>query len=368
MNKYDFIIIGAGLYGLFTARLLSKKNKVLVIEREHQSFLKASYVNQARLHNGYHYPRSIETASMSHDYFERFQKDFSDSINKSFDKIYAISKWNSKTSCEQYESFCSRIGIPLKRIPHNKLFKPNMIEKCYLAKEYSYDYIKVRDQLLDNQKYDILFNSEISCVQEKNNQYVLNINNKRYLTDGIINTTYSSINQINKLFCVDYIDLKYELCEMIMCDVPPQLEKIGITVLDGNFFSIMPFGLQGHHSLYSVYYTIHDQCLNPLPELMCQSDHSTCNQYQLNNCNSCFYKPKTSFQEIKNLFEKYLLYNDITYKESIFAIKVVMQNAEADDSRMIHFFINNKKPFFMSIFSGKVNSIYEIEKKLKKYI
>ena len=81
MTKYDFIIIGSGLYGLFTAKFLSSKNKVLVIEKEDQSFLKASYVNQARLHNGYHYPRSKETAALSHQYFERFQVDFKDSIN-----------------------------------------------------------------------------------------------------------------------------------------------------------------------------------------------------------------------------------------------------------------------------------------------
>ena len=63
--KYDYIIIGAGIYGLYSADILSKKysnSKILIIEKDKESFSRASYVNQARLHNGYHYPRSLHTA------------------------------------------------------------------------------------------------------------------------------------------------------------------------------------------------------------------------------------------------------------------------------------------------------------------
>ena len=59
IEKYDKIIIGAGIYGMYAAKkILEKKpdTKVLIIEVEKEPFNRGSYINQARLHNGYHYP------------------------------------------------------------------------------------------------------------------------------------------------------------------------------------------------------------------------------------------------------------------------------------------------------------------------
>ena len=90
---YDKIIIGAGLYGLYSALYCGKKGeKIIVLEYEDKPFKRATYINQARVHRGYHYPRSLTTALKSAHYFDRFNKDFGYSINKKFTKIYAISK------------------------------------------------------------------------------------------------------------------------------------------------------------------------------------------------------------------------------------------------------------------------------------
>lgn len=63
MQAFDKIIIGAGLYGLYAALFCCKKGqKVLVLECDAQPFQRATYINQARVHQGYHYPRSISTA------------------------------------------------------------------------------------------------------------------------------------------------------------------------------------------------------------------------------------------------------------------------------------------------------------------
>ena len=52
---YDKIIIGAGLYGLYAALYCAKKGQnVLVIEKEQDPFMRATYINQARVHMGYH--------------------------------------------------------------------------------------------------------------------------------------------------------------------------------------------------------------------------------------------------------------------------------------------------------------------------
>ena len=63
---FDNIVIGAGLYGLYAALFFAKRgNRVLVLERDPAPFMRATYINQARIHQGYHYPRSLSTAMKS---------------------------------------------------------------------------------------------------------------------------------------------------------------------------------------------------------------------------------------------------------------------------------------------------------------
>ena len=63
---YDKIILGAGLYGLYAAQKCGAAGqRVLVLERDPAPFMRATYINQARVHLGYHDPRSYSTAITS---------------------------------------------------------------------------------------------------------------------------------------------------------------------------------------------------------------------------------------------------------------------------------------------------------------
>ncbi|MGH1438148.1 MAG: FAD-dependent oxidoreductase, partial [Lewinella sp.] len=87
----DFLIVGGGIFGAYAALYLSSKGcRVIVVEKEKQLMQKASVVNQARLHSGYHYPRSVATARMSDENKARFTRDHKDFILFDFDKYYAI--------------------------------------------------------------------------------------------------------------------------------------------------------------------------------------------------------------------------------------------------------------------------------------
>ena len=98
---YDKIIIGAGLYGLYAADFCRQKGeKVLVLEYDSAPFMRATYINQARVHMGYHYPRSLTTAVKSAGYFRRFNEDFSFCIHNKFDQVYATSEKFSWTNAE----------------------------------------------------------------------------------------------------------------------------------------------------------------------------------------------------------------------------------------------------------------------------
>jgi len=94
-----------------------KKHKVILVEKEDDFMQRASYTNQARVHNGYHYPRSILTALRSRVSFPRFYDEFKDCVDDTFDKYYMISRLQSKVSAKQFEKFCNRIGAVCESAP-----------------------------------------------------------------------------------------------------------------------------------------------------------------------------------------------------------------------------------------------------------
>ena len=106
-QTFDKIIVGAGLYGLYAARRCGMAGqRVLVLERDPGPFMRATYINQARVHMGYHYPRSYSTAIKSAHYFERFCKDFSFCLRTDFDQVYATSAHLYWTEPAAFRGFC----------------------------------------------------------------------------------------------------------------------------------------------------------------------------------------------------------------------------------------------------------------------
>lgn len=113
---YDKIIIGGGLYGLYSALFCGERGEhVLVLEKDSESFRRATYINQARVHMGYHYPRSFSTAIKSANYFERFCKDYEDCILSEFEQIYATSSDFPGQMHSNLKSFVKRLIYDVKR-------------------------------------------------------------------------------------------------------------------------------------------------------------------------------------------------------------------------------------------------------------
>ena len=149
----DKLIIGAGLYGLYAALYCAKKGQqVEVLEIEQAPFTRATYINQARVHMGYHYPRSLSTAMKSAGYFKRFVEDYSFCIHTSFEQIYATSAHFSWTDAAEFLKFCKDGGIPCKALPVEEYFQPGLCDGAFLTEEYTYDAHILRDYFL----YDFL--------------------------------------------------------------------------------------------------------------------------------------------------------------------------------------------------------------------
>ncbi len=365
-TQYDKIIIGAGIFGLYAAlKAAEQGQKVCVLEYDQSAFERATFINQARVHNGYHYPRSFSTAIRSAEYYRRFCEDFDFAINHQFKKIYAIAREYSWTSAEQFIKFCQSSHIDCLSIPPEKFFVPGFVEAAFETREYAFDAQMIKQYFLKKisgfKGVEVLYGVRIETVDKNIGEFTINLKTgQRLSAPFVLNATYASTNQVSALFGFDGFAIKYELCEIILCKVSDQLKDQGVTLMDGPFFSIMPFGKQNIHSLTAVPYTPHKTSYTRLPQLDCQHGVE-CSKEQLQNCNICINKPETAWPYMHALARKFLA-DDITlsYSESLFAIKAILKASEIDDSRPTLIRQFHKNPDFYAVLSGKVNTIYDL--------
>ena len=368
------IIIGAGLYGLYSALYLAKQNsdnKIIVLECDSEPFKRATYINQARVHMGYHYPRSLSTAEKSAHYFRRFMEDYSFSVLTKFDQIYATSAQFSWTNAEQFRKFCAAAGIRCDDVNPSKYFNDGMCDGAFLTEEYTYDAHILRDffmkELSNYSNVEILFNVNIIDIQKHEHCFTLTTSDgTKYSTDFLLNATYASTNQISSKLGYEPFKIKYELCEIILCDADDKLKDVGLTVMDGPFFSIMPFGKTGFHSLTSVTFTPHVTSYEDVPTFKCQKKSGGyCDPEHLGNCNDCIARPESAWPYMSGLAKKYMKSEyGFHYKGSLFSMKPILKASEIDDSRPTVIRTFCKHPTYISVLSGKINTVYDLDEVL----
>lgn len=66
-----------------------------------------------------------------------------------------------------------------------------------------------------------------------------------------------------------------------------------------------------------------------------------------------------------NLARKYLKDEfQFTYKSSLFSMKPILMSSEIDDSRPTVVRVYSRDPTFVSVLSGKINTVYDLDEVL----
>jgi glycine/D-amino acid oxidase-like deaminating enzyme len=351
---WDAVVIGGGFYGATLALELRRKmGRVALVEREPSLLKRASYSNQARIHNGYHYPRSILTALRSRQSYNRFCDDYPDAIAGDFTTVYAVARRLSKVNAQQYERFCRRIGADIAPAPKEirDLFDDDLIEAAFVVNEFAFDAVAIAralDDSLARAGVKVMTGCEASAIETGSPNLV---HTRDFTTDwpvtlaavNVFNCTYSATNRILSASNLPLLPLRHELAELALVEVPEHLKNIGITVMDGPFFSVMPFPATGHHSFSHVRYTPH----------LTWTESATAQPIVPKNADSNFaHMLRDAVRYVPSLA-------GTRYVHSLWETKTILPNRDRDDSRpaLIHRAGDTK---LWSIVGAKIDGIYDL--------
>jgi len=227
------IVIGAGIFGVMIALELSKRHKVTLVDMNNDIMQNASKVNHNRLHFGFHYPRSEATARQCLESYELFYDYFNSAITSNFENYYMIEK-NSHVTSSYYEQFCNDLGLVYKKEYPDIDMNFDNIEASYLTNEPIFDYDLVKTKLereIRKSSIKLILNKRISSKKDLEGY------------DVVINATYFNVNKINRIFDLPQTKLRLQVVIIpIFKWYTWNGDKIGLTIMDGKFCSIMPKG------------------------------------------------------------------------------------------------------------------------------
>ena len=98
------LVIGGGIFGSTAAVSLSNNGYQVELHEKESDIMKcASTINQYRLHKGYHYPRSIETATECITGLKTFKRKYKQSVlNGNIEHYYGIASENSLVTPDDF--------------------------------------------------------------------------------------------------------------------------------------------------------------------------------------------------------------------------------------------------------------------------
>jgi glycine/D-amino acid oxidase-like deaminating enzyme len=359
------VISGGGFYGCYVAWKIANRfpqDEIIILEREDGLCSKATYNNQARIHNGYHYPRSVLTGLRSRINYPRFKSEFAECVSENFTKVYAIERNRSNVTASQFEHFCERIGADIAPASEeiHSLFNPALIEGVFVVDECAFDAVKLRDLMLGRLtsvgvkvrkgreaiKISEAGSGELSIDIKNNREGSVSKQKASYF----YNCTYSNLNDVLSESGLSLLDLKLEATEIAIVDVPDAVKSLGITVMCGPFFSVMPFPNQKRHSFSHVSYTPHYEWSDGKGK---HKKHTP--EYPL----------PSAFDRMRRDASRYVpILSECEYLSSLWETKTVLPRSEADDSRPILFSRDPKLSGVISILGGKIDNVFDIDEAL----
>jgi glycine/D-amino acid oxidase-like deaminating enzyme len=351
-EQCDVLIVGGGFYGCCLALFLrSVAQNVVILESRDELLTRASFVNQARIHTGFHYPRSFVTARRSLALYQRFMADFSDAVVDDFTMLYAIARFGSKVTPQRFVKMFEDMKAPITNatVRDRALFDSSLVADVSRCQEFAFNATVLRDILrtrLDDAGIRVITGATVEAIEPTPPPGVVTVQVSGHppiVAPIVIDATYGQFTGRKAGQRSRSIALKYELTEIALIEPPDELRGFGVTLMDGPFFSVMPFPARGCYSLTHTRYTPHRAWTSGQSSVGGLTD------------------PPSHWMHMQRDAMRYLpCLKDLNWLGSLFEIKTLLLRNESDDGRPILLDRDPVNSGLMTVLGGKLDNIYDL--------
>ncbi|OGG57011.1 hypothetical protein A3D71_00540 [Candidatus Kaiserbacteria bacterium RIFCSPHIGHO2_02_FULL_55_20] len=339
-------VVGGGIFGCTAAIYAARAgHEVHLFEKEKDLLQAASGINQYRLHRGYHYPRSSDTARSAKDADVSFREEYREAVIENGRHIYAIAKEGSLVAPDTFLAFCREQGLEVKEIPAGPHLVPDMVALVVEGEESWMDPAALRRVVLKKLKESgVELHLNTRATPEMLESF-----------DAVVLATYARLNELTPPDTGVVQEYQFEVCEKPVVRLPG-LENTGIVVLDGPFMCADPWGESGLHVLGNVVHAIHATNVgrsSVVPENLAPF----LDRGLIRN------PPITKIKDFIESGSRYIpILAHAEHVGSLFTIRTVLPRLEKTDARPT--IVTKLSDRYIRIFSGKIGNCVEAAKQV----
>lgn len=342
-------IIGGGIFGAATAAKLSEHGFSICVLERLPGLMQGTTRVANRLHRGFHYPRDEPTVRQCMRGFHAFRENFEAAVLPGVFNAYFIASEGSLTSPEDFLSFCHRLSLPYREIEPSEFLPPVAnVSLGILTGEVMYDPFILNRLLQDRlcaAKVEQRFNSDVIDIRHKNGGYeIITSDGNSDHFDAVVNCSYADSNRLTARLghSIQARQYEYVAASIIEFDLP---QTVSISVLDGPFMCMLPFGTGCEYLLYHVDQGVIAQdttefidrnWLSPETSPFAAVNKQQWFDAQLASC--CAFIPALK---------------DCRLKTFVQSPRMVPADSDATDARQS--ILTEHEPGYISVFSGKIN-------------
>lgn len=329
-------VVGGGIFGCAIALDLAAAGMTVELFEADTDILQGTTArNMARLHSGYHYPRSESTAAASRDTAALFTQRWPEAVRRAQNHWYAIAP-GSKVSPEDYLAFLDRGGLP-----YEDMGSPAHLHTAALV-------IRAEEALIDIDKLRRLLRGGLARA-------------------GVVLHTVSRVAEpevpgFDLTVWATYgmpwsKPLRYEVCEVALLELGRYGDD-SFVVLDGDFVSLDPHGRI--HTLYDVAHSVHyayEGCSPVIPpeykKLIARSGP--------------VYSPLSHLDRMISSASRFLWGLEPTgghvsiYHGSLWSVRAVLPNMDATDARPT---LVEREGNVIRVLSGKIGTAADVGRRV----
>jgi glycine/D-amino acid oxidase-like deaminating enzyme len=343
-------VVGGGAFGVMTAIRLAELDQDVTLFERKPSLMQGASRSGNRLHLGFHYPRDEETIRQCIRGYEKFRSDFESCILTGVKNAYFIACEGSLTSPHDFLKFCDDFGLPYRPIdPGAFIPAVHNVDLGVLTEEVMYDPDGLRRLMvarLDRSGARSRLCSDVSNItREDDGSFAISTGDGgKSRFDAVVNCTYSDVNRLTAQLGheIGAYQYEYTAAPIIELDLP---ELCSITVLDGDFMSLLPYGGAGQYLLFHVQHSViaRDDTLFMNPRWL---DFDTAPFASLDE--------EAWFERLLDSCTRFVpALRQARLKEIRQAPRMVLANAEDTDARPS--IVTLREPGYVTVFCGKID-------------